>query len=132
MDFSPVRSMFRAGKGKNIAMNLNTETSRLHTPEAAAKRRKSRSLTKAPCELISAARLDVGPSQEAKILDRLSQMPESCRNSYLRVMGGKAPHRVAIKAFCLECVGWLRREVTLCTAPACPLYPYRPFQESEL
>lgn len=31
----------------------------------------------------------------------------------------------AIRAFCLECVCGQREEVTLCTAPHCPLYPYR-------
>jgi len=35
--------------------------------------------------------------------------------------------REAIKAQCLEYVGWLREEARACTAPACPLYPYRSF-----
>ena len=30
-----------------------------------------------------------------------------------------------IRVYCLECVCDVRKEVTLCTAPKCPLYPYR-------
>ena len=55
-------------------------------------------------------------------------MPVSMRNGYLRAMGGKASPRMAVKIFCCECMGWIRTEVPLCTALACPLYPYRPFQ----
>ncbi len=35
----------------------------------------------------------------------------------------------AIKGFCLRCVGYLRNEVRDCTAYACPLHPYRPYQD---
>lgn len=31
----------------------------------------------------------------------------------------------AIKEFCYQCSGENRAEVTRCTAPKCPLYPYR-------
>lgn len=37
----------------------------------------------------------------------------------------------AIKAMCLECVGFVRKEITLCTAHDCPLYTYRPFQTED-
>jgi len=33
--------------------------------------------------------------------------------------------RNAIKYFCLECMGWDKQEVELCTAPLCPLFPFR-------
>lgn len=33
--------------------------------------------------------------------------------------------RVAIRNFCLECVGYLSNEVDLCTAPKCWVYPWR-------
>jgi hypothetical protein len=77
-------------------------------------------------QLIQDARLDVGPAQESAIAKRLSDMPETCRRTYLRAMQGRSL-AAAVKAFCMECVSWDRREVALCTAPACPLYPYRPF-----
>jgi len=31
----------------------------------------------------------------------------------------------AIRAFCLECVCWNPHEVDRCTAPFCPLFPFR-------
>lgn len=33
--------------------------------------------------------------------------------------------RTAIRAFCLECVGFSASEVKLCAAPLCPLFPFR-------
>lgn len=37
----------------------------------------------------------------------------------------------AIKAFCNECVGGKREDITDCTAPNCNLYIYRPYQKGE-
>ncbi len=42
----------------------------------------------------------------------------------------KASPRAAIKAFCLHCVGYERNEVTNCTSLGCPLWHYRPYQDS--
>ena len=72
------------------------------------------------------SRLD--PARRASVEDRLSQMPNLCRNTYLKAVGGKSPAS-GVKAFCMECVGWDRVEVRRCTASACPLWAYRPFQE---
>jgi hypothetical protein len=58
-------------------------------------------------------------------------MPKSCRAGYLRAAEGTASPREAIKAFCLECVGYKRVEVRRCTATACPLWAYRPWQDAE-
>jgi hypothetical protein len=33
---------------------------------------------------------------------------------------------------CLECVGFDRNAITECTAPACPLWNFRPFQPGEV
>lgn len=52
------------------------------------------------------------------------EVPERCRSLYNRAMGGKS-RQAAIRAFCLMCVGWVAPEVRRCTAPNCPLYPYR-------
>jgi hypothetical protein len=35
----------------------------------------------------------------------------------------------AVKLFCLECVGYVRKDVTDCTATKCPLYRWRPYQD---
>lgn len=70
-------------------------------------------------------------AQEPSVRKRLADMPNSARRGYLRAVQGQASPRAAIKSFCLECVGWDRDGVRLCTAPACPLYCYRPFQEGQ-
>jgi hypothetical protein len=67
------------------------------------------------------------PTRRAAVKDRLSQMPKTGRSTYLRAVGGRSP-KSAIKAFCLECVGWQRAEVARCTDLACPLWAYRPFR----
>ena len=89
----------------------------------------SKRFAKSANELLQNARLDLGPTQEKAVLERLKIMPESCRRGYLRAMGGRS-QKAAIKAFCLECVGWDRKAVASCTATACPLYPYRPFRRA--
>lgn len=80
-------------------------------------------------ELLSEARLDVGPAAEGQIRDRLSEMPQSCRMTYLKAMRGKSTAS-AIKAFCQMCMGWasFRTEIPNCTDLACPLYCYRPYR----
>ncbi len=59
---------------------------------------------------------------------RLAQIPDLYKGAYKRVIQAKASPHEAIQAQCLECVGWVRKEVTLCTDLGCPLYPYRPYQ----
>ena len=65
---------------------------------------------------------------EPKVRRRLAQMPNLYKKTYKRVIQAKASPHEAIQAFCIECVGYVRGEVTLCTDKACPLYPYRPYQ----
>ena len=56
-------------------------------------------------------------------------VPESMRKTYDKAMTGKS-RGAAVKAFCCECCGYDRKEVSLCTDPGCPLYLYRPFRSS--
>ena len=70
----------------------------------------------------------LSPTRQAAIRDRASQMPKLYRPGYLRAVSGMGNAKHAIKAHCLECMGWDRAEITRCTAPACPLYGYCPFQ----
>jgi len=60
-------------------------------------------------------------------MDRL--IPKQYITIYKKAMGGRS-RKMAIKAFCLECVGWQRNEVVLCTDKNCPLYPYRPYKQA--
>ena len=79
-----------------------------------------------PSALLVASGLDLTTKERAAVLARLGQMPESWRNLYLRAVGGS--QAAAIKSQCGECLGWVRDEITACTALACPLYNVRPFQ----
>jgi hypothetical protein len=54
----------------------------------------------------------------------VDSIPKKYRGIYDRAMTGRS-QAAAIRAHCLMCVGWQREEVKLCTAPTCPLYPYR-------
>jgi hypothetical protein len=58
----------------------------------------------------------------------VADAPMTCRNILSRAYAGEAAPRQAIKAFCLRCVGYVRADVSDCTAWACPLHPYRPYQ----
>ena len=73
----------------------------------------------------------VDPSRRSKVLKRAQNTPVSARLGYLRAASGQAAPRAAIKAQCLECLGWDRVAVRECTDPACPLWAYRPFQANE-
>lgn len=77
------------------------------------------------------ARSRVDPSRRASVDERADSVPKLYRFGYLTAAGGTASPRDAIKAHCLECVCWQREEVIQCTALACPLYAYRPFQDKE-
>ena len=77
-------------------------------------------------------RTDAQGTREAAIADRVSQMPKSAVRTYLTATRGKASPRVAVKAFCIECVTWNRAEVARCTDTACPLWMYRPFRQAEV
>ena len=55
---------------------------------------------------------------------RLSDAPAKYRRLYRKAWEGKS-RKAAIRAFCLECVGWSENAVRLCTAPACPLFEFR-------
>ncbi len=58
---------------------------------------------------------------------RLAQIPDLYRATYLKALSGSKT--AAVKAQCLECVGWQRAEVTRCTDDGCPLFNVRPYQK---
>ena len=62
-------------------------------------------------------------------LRRLDDSPVMYAGIVKRAYRGSASPRVAIKAFCLQCVGYLREDVRNCTADGCPLHEYRPYQD---
>ena len=62
-----------------------------------------------------------------KIQKRLNDIPIHYKNNYIKAVSGKS-RSAGVKAFCLECMGWQREEVRICTSVACPLFLYRPFK----
>ena len=62
-------------------------------------------------------------------LKRVQDAPESCQGVLTKSYEGIASPRAAIKAFCLQCVGYKREDVASCGALACPLHQYRPFRD---
>lgn len=58
--------------------------------------------------------------------------PLKYQTLFQRVKDQKSKSKAdAIKAFCLECVGFKFRRVTNCTAPSCALFNVRPYQGKE-
>ena len=59
-----------------------------------------------------------------------------CRQSprsaelFRRIYEGRASARQCIKGRCLECVGFDVTAIRECSAPACPLFNFRPFMAS--
>jgi hypothetical protein len=73
---------------------------------------------------------DLLSRRQAKIKQRLSQIPKLHQAGYKNAVSGKS-RKDGIKAFCLMCVCWQKEEVRQCTDLACPLYPYRAYTEAE-
>jgi hypothetical protein len=73
----------------------------------------------------------LGEKIAAKRARRLATIPESAQGHFVAAWAGKCSPRRAIKAQCLECVGFDREEITDCSCWACPLWAFRPFQKPE-
>jgi hypothetical protein len=59
--------------------------------------------------------------------ERLHGIPALMRATFARAYT-KGSKPAVIKAKCLDCCGYQRKEVGLCPAEACPVWPWRPFQ----
>lgn len=71
-------------------------------------------------------------SMSALQLGYVATTPPTYQTIYVSSLTGKASPRQAIKAKCLECVGFedVKNAVGGCTCFRCPLWFYRPYQES--
>ena len=54
---------------------------------------------------------------------KLEDVPKQYQDTLRKAQSGS--RRAAIRCYCLMCVGWARSEVECCTAPLCPLFPFR-------
>ncbi len=51
-------------------------------------------------------------------------MPQKYKGQYDKATMGRS-RSMAIRTFCMSCMGWSPNEVDRCTAPGCPLYKWR-------
>jgi len=63
---------------------------------------------------------------------RLATTPEASKGHFVAAWAGKCSPRRAIKAQCLECIGFDRQAITDCTCYACSLWEFRPFQHKTI
>jgi hypothetical protein len=63
------------------------------------------------------------------VAKRLSEASELYRPLLKKAYEGTASPRQAIKAFCLQCVGYERDSITHCTSLGCPIFMFRPYQK---
>jgi hypothetical protein len=73
-----------------------------------------------------------GEKIAAKRAEKLEACPVSARSLLARCWSKKASPRQAVKAFCHEWCGYDRAAITECTAWACPLFEFRPYQTPKL
>jgi len=69
-------------------------------------------------------------AERMSIQSKAKDMPRIYKTNYLAAVSGKASPRNAIKAFCIECMGYARGEVTNCDTIDCPLNLYRPYRKA--
>ena len=69
--------------------------------------------------------------QQRRLADATPMYRGVIRMAYTLQPANKASPRMAIRAFCLQCVGYVRNDITNCTATACPLWHYRPYQPGD-
>lgn len=67
----------------------------------------------------------------AKRAGRLATTPDRFKGHFVAAWSSNCSPRRAVKAFCLECNGFDPDAIAGCTAYACPLWNFRPYQGSE-
>jgi hypothetical protein len=72
--------------------------------------------------------VSIETQKQAIKLKGVSEDAPSKVKLFARVFRGEASPRLAIKAYCLECLQFRVDDIRTCTAPDCPLFAYRPFQ----
>jgi hypothetical protein len=68
------------------------------------------------------------PATKSRQAAYLHRVPIKSRGIVGKAFAEACSPRQAIKAKCLDCGGFDRDEVRLCTVATCPLCPWRPYQ----
>jgi len=90
------------------------------------------SITK-QCKNIQSIAIDATQIQEQQVEDIVEGVPGRFQKTYLKALEGKAQSKEAIKAKCLECVGFedAPSRIRTCTVSRCPLWRYRPYTKGK-
>ena len=67
-------------------------------------------------------------TRDETVTKRMSEVPQSAKNSLKMAYEGTGGRKNAVKAMCLHCTGFDRETVRNCTGFSCPLWAWRPFQ----
>ena len=59
----------------------------------------------------------------------IKNVPDSLKPVFLRAYRGSKA--AGIKAFCLSCLGYVKKDISACTAKGCPLWTHRPYQKGD-
>jgi len=66
-------------------------------------------------------------THQEQITEHRANMPRQFRKVYDIAMSRRSL-RAAVNSQCIECVGYVFKEVRLCCSPQCPLFRYRPLR----
>lgn len=94
--------------------------------KAAVQAAKSRELRQDARALVDSFGLALSARQREKVVAKVGSIPPNYRRDYLKGLRGNLP--AAARSQCRDCVGYVREDVTRCTALDCPLYTVRPYQ----
>lgn len=73
--------------------------------------------------------LTFSTEHESKIDEYIAKsVPEKHKIATARALKAQVPKSVAIKVKCLQCCGYQREEIAVCTVLTCALHPVRPYQ----
>jgi len=58
-----------------------------------------------------------------------ASVPDKHKIATLRALTGQTQKAAALKQKCLQCCGYQREEISVCTVVTCALHPVRPYQK---
>ena len=66
-------------------------------------------------------------TREERVKKAIAESGPLYRTIMQKAYDGTAAPRSAVKAMCLQCVGYVRDDITHCSAHSCPLWAFRPY-----
>jgi len=76
--------------------------------------------------------VEMSPEHRRVVLDYVQDcVPVKHKTATHRALTGQMGKALALKMKCLQCCGYQREEVKLCTVVTCALYPVRPYADKD-